>query len=383
MYSQNRYLPYSRQLIEEDDILAVSEVLRSDYLTTGPMVGKFEKALADYCGAKYAVVVASGTAALHAAYYAAGLKDGDEIITSPITFAATSNAALYLNAKPRFVDIEKETGNIDPTLIKEQITDKTKILAPVHYSGHPVDLDRIDAIAKEHGLVVVEDAAHAIGAEYNGKKIGGLSDMTILSFHPVKPMTTGEGGAVLTNNEEFYERLRLFRTHGITKSPDSMEAKDQGPWYYEMQDLGFNSRITDMQCALGLSQLKKMDRFVKERRAIAEFYCTAFQDLDEIEITYEKEYSLSSWHLYPIRLKGSLTSRRREIFEKLRANKIWCQVHYIPVYLQPYYRRIGYSEGLCPQAEQFYSEEISIPVFQGMLQKEMKYVVDVITDSIR
>ena len=382
MYSPNRTLPYSRQLIEEDDIRAVIEVLKSDFLTQGPKIPEFEKALADYCGAKYAVAVATGTAALHAACFAAGLSSGEELVTSPITFAATSNAALYCGARPVFVDIEPETGNIDPSLIEAAITEKTRILAPVDYSGHPVDLDPILEIARKRSLVVIEDASHALGATYKGKKIGSLSDMTVLSFHPVKPITTGEGGAVLTNNEEYYKKLQLFRTHGITKDPDLLEEKDVGPWYYEMHQLGYNFRITDIQCALGLSQLAKLERFIRERRAVVDFYREALAGIPEIEMTREKDYAFSPWHLFPIRLKGELAPRRREIFIRLREAGIWVQVHYIPVYLQPYYRKLGYPAGLCPKAEVFSQSEITLPVFQGMKREETSYVIDRLIDIV-
>lgn len=376
MQNPNRTLPYSRQLVEEEDIQAVAEVLRSDYLTQGPKIDEFEKALANYCGAKYAVVVATGTAALHAAYFAAGLKPGEEIITSPNTFAATSNAALYLDAKPVFVDIEPETGNIDVSKIEEKITEKTRIIAPVHYSGHAVDLDAFHEIVRKHDLIIVEDASHAIGAKYKGKKIGAFSDMTVFSFHPVKPITTGEGGAILTDNEEYYEKLKLFRTHGITKDPEMLQNKDVGPWYYEMQCLGFNFRITDIQCALGLSQLKKLDDFIEHRRKIVKMYQDAFERDERIVIPHEKEYAFSSWHLVPARLRGDMIPGRRDIFEALRAKNIWVQVHYIPVYWQPYYQKLGFKKGLCPEAEKFYESEISLPVFQGMKDEETEYVID-------
>ncbi len=376
MFVPNRTIPYSRQLIEDDDIKAVAEVLKSDYLTQGPKVTEFENALAEYCDAKFAVVFSNGTAALHASYFAAGIKEGDEVIIPPITFAATGNAALYLGAKPVFVDIESGTGNINPALIEEKITHKTKAIIPVHYSGHPVNLDKIHEVAKKYNLIVIEDAAHAIGSRYKRKKIGGLSAMTELSFHPVKPITTGEGGAVLTNDENYYEKMKIFRTHGITNLHRYLNHKDEGGWYYEMQHLGFNYRLTDIQAALGISQLKKLDRFISERRKIRDFYYEAFENIDEIEITKEKEYSYSSWHLFPIRLKGKLVKDRKEIFTHLRNNKIWVQVHYIPVYFLPYYKSLGYKEGLCPAAEEFYRSEISIPIFHGMTLDEAKYVVD-------
>ncbi len=374
MFSPNRMLPYSRQLIEQDDVSAVVKVLQSDFLTQGPKVREFEQALADYGGAEYAVVFNTGTAALHSAYFAAGITSGDEIITSPITFAATANAALYLGARPSFVDIETETGNINPDLIEERITKKTKALVPVHYGGHPVDLDQIHQIAQKYGLLVIEDACHALGTRYKGRKIGAFSDLTVFSFHPVKPLTTGEGGAILTNNEEFYKRLKLFREHGITKSPELLTNKTEGGWYYEMHHLGFNYRITDIQCALGISQLKKLARFIKMRRDIVRFYQESLAGISEIRLPREREYAYSSWHLFPIQLKAELVQRKKEIFRQLRARKIWVQVHYIPVYWHPYYERLGYEKGICPVAEDFYHREISLPVFQGMTNEEAKFV---------
>lgn len=378
MFVLNRNLPYSRQLIEEDDIRAVVEVLKSDYLTQGPMIGKFENALAQYTGAQYTVAFATGTAALHAAYFAAGIKPGDEVITSPITFAATANAALYLGAKPVFVDIEPETGNLNPNLIEEKITPRTRLIAPIHYSGHPVDLDPIHEIAQKYNLLVVEDASHAIGAKYKGKKIGSLSDMTTFSFHPVKPITTGEGGAVLTDNPDFYTRLRLFSSHGITKDPLLLENEQEGSWYYEMLHLGFNFRITDIQCALGVSQLKKLDRFIRERRDIVKRYQEVFRDDQRLLIPCEKDYAFSSWHLLASRLKGEYIKKRKFLFEALREKKIFVQVHYIPTYWQPYYQSLGYVRGICPEAEKFYETEISLPVFQGMKNEEVEYVIDTV-----
>jgi UDP-4-amino-4,6-dideoxy-N-acetyl-beta-L-altrosamine transaminase len=381
MSKLNRLLHYSRQLIEEDDIEEVVKVLRSDFITQGPMVERFEKALAKYVGAKYCVVFSSGTAALHGAYFAAGLAHGDEFITTPNTFAATSNAGLYLGARPIFVDIESDTGNIDPNLIEQKITPKTKLVTAVDYSGHPADIDAIRDIAKDHDLIFIEDAAHALGAEYKGKKVGSFADMTIFSFHPVKIITTGEGGAVCTNNEKFYEKLVIFRQHGITKDSGKFLNPPDGDWYYEMQELGYNYRLTDIQCALGLSQLKKIDRFLKERRKIAKRYMDDFVDVKLFELPVEKEYAKSSWHLFPIKLRDY--SKKAEIFRELRENGILVQVHYIPVYWHPYYQRLGYSKGLCPKAEEFYKKELSIPVFPGLSEEEIAYIEDTLLKVVQ
>jgi UDP-4-amino-4,6-dideoxy-N-acetyl-beta-L-altrosamine transaminase len=354
--------------------------LRSDFITQGPKIPEFEDALASYCGARHAVVFSSGTAALHAAYLSGGIYSGDEIITSPITFAATSNASLFLGATPVFVDIEKDSGNIDTGKIEEHITDKTKLIVPVHYSGHPVYLEKIHELAVKHDLLVVEDACHALGSKYQGSKIGDgtYSNMTVLSFHPVKQITTGEGGAVLTNSKEFHEKLTLFRTHGITKEHFSHEP--DGGWYYEMRHLGYNYRMTDIQAALGLSQLKKLDTFVERRREIAKTYDKAFHDSPYFDTPMEKDYAFSSYHIYPIRLKDGYVHKKKDLFSKLQEYGIGVQVHYIPVYLHSYYQEKGYSRGLCPVAEDFYKRAISIPVYPAMSDKEVRYVIEKILE---
>ena len=368
------YIPYGTQCIEEDDIQAVNEVLRSNYLTTGPKVDEFENAVADYVGAKYAVAVSNGTAALHAACFAAGIQQGDEVITTPITFAASSNCVLYCGGKPVFADIDSKTYNISPASIREKITDKTKAIIAVHFTGQPCEMEEIHKIAKEHKLMVIEDAAHALGAEYKDKKIGSLSDMTTFSFHPVKHITTGEGGMIVTNNEKLYQKLKLFRTHGITRDKN-MLIKDEGGWYYEQQDLGYNYRITDIQCALGISQLKKLDGFVKKRREIAQIYDEAFKDIPNIVIPYQQKDSLSSYHLYVIQV---LAKDRKEIFDKLRSYGIGVNVHYIPVYKHPYYQKNGYSSVICPNAENLYKHIISIPMYPKLRGEEIKYVIETV-----
>ena len=272
------HIPYGRQWIEEDDIQAVIEALKSDFLTTGPRVTQFEKLVAEYTGANYAVAVANGTAALHAACFAAGIGPGDEVITSPITFAASANCVLYCGGIPVFADIDPCTYNIDPNDIRSKITSKTKAIIPVHLAGQPCDMDEIHKIAEQYNLTVIEDGAHALGAEYKGKRIGSLSDMTTFSFHPVKPITTGEGGIITTNDENLYQKLIMFRSHGITRDPALLQ-KNEGSWYYEQQSLGYNYRITDIQCALGISQMKKLDRFIKTRRKLAQRYCNALENL--------------------------------------------------------------------------------------------------------
>lgn len=384
----NRIIPYSRQCIDQDDIAAVISVLESDNLTQGPTIGKFESSISEYTGAQYCVVFSSGTAALHAAYFAAGLGEGDEIITSPITFVATSNAALYLGAKPIFTDIESDTANLDVGKIEEKITENTKILVPVHYAGHPVDMAKLRALGNKHKLTVIEDACHALGARIktgsnSWTKIGGCqkSDMTILSFHPVKHIATGEGGAVLTNNKLFHDRLLMFRSHGITKNRHefvSTNNGEHGEWYYEMQSLGYNYRMTDIQAALGNSQLTKVEQFVKARREIAAHYNSIFMDNPFFDVPAERDSGKSSYHLYTIRLKNHLVNRRTAIFSRMREEGLGVQVLYIPVYLQPYYRKLGYEVGCCPTAEDFYNRAISIPIYHGMPLSDRDKVVDTV-----
>ncbi len=391
-------IPYGRQWIDEEDLSAVLNTLQSDFLTQGPKIGEFERKLAQYCGAKYAVVFSSGTSALHAAYHALGLKKNDEFITSPISFVATANAGLYLGARPVFVDVEKETGNIDPQEIEKAITDKTKLIVPVHYAGHPTDLQRIREIANKYKLSVIEDACHALGAEYGIRqkndntmkfvRIGGChySEMAVLSFHPVKHITTGEGGAVLTNNNEHYEKLLLFRNHGITKDASkykNFQSQVPGEWYHEMHLLGFNYRMTDIQAALGISQLNKLDKFVSLRREIAQKYNDAFRCSPYFEIPIEKEYAKSSYHLYHIRLKDPYRMKKSEIFSDLRNKGLGVQVHYIPIYLEPYYQTLGYEKGICPIAEEFYEREISIQIYPGMTDDDISYVISILTEDFQ
>ena len=373
-------IPYSHQSIDEEDIKAVEDVLKSDWLTQGPKILEFENALASYCDAKYAVVFSNGTAALHAAYFASGLKRDDEFITSPLTFAATANAGLYLGAKPVFADVD-ENGNLDPKEVEKKIGKNTKMIAVVDYTGRPAKLDEFKKIARKNNLVLIEDACHALGAEYGGKKIGSVSDMTVFSFHPVKSITTGEGGAVLTNNEDYLKKLKLFRTHGITKENLKFKKKNDGDWYYEMQELGFNYRMTDIQATLGISQLKKLNDFIRKRKKIAGKYKAALKSLsDYLILPVEDKIHFSAWHLYTIRLKNK--KRRLEVFEKLKKAGIGVQVHYIPVYYHPYYQKLGYKKGLCPKAEQFYESVISLPIFPLLKKQEQSFVIDSLKDIL-
>lgn len=379
MESAMHYIPYGRQSINEDDIKAVEEVLKSDFLTTGPKIAEFERKFADYVGAKYAVAVSNGTAALHIACMAAGIGKGDEVITTPITFAASANCALYCGATPVFADIDPVTYNISPESVKSHVTERTKAIIPVHYTGQTCDMDAIHKIADKYNLIVIEDAAHAVGAEYKGKKIGSLSDMTEFSFHPVKHITCGEGGIVTTNREDLYEKLKLFRTHGITREEKFLHKVD-GPWYYEQIDLGYNYRITDIQAALGISQLGRIDKFLEKRKKIAAKYDEAFRNFDGIEIPEQAEYSNSAYHLYVIKVDKSI---RKALFEYLRANNIGVNVHYIPVYTFPYYREHGYENVKCENAEKLYESIISIPIYYDLSDEEQDYVIDKIKEFMK
>lgn len=367
-----KMIPYGRQTIEEDDIQAVVDVLRSDYLTTGPKIAEFEKMVADYVGAKYAVAISNGTSALHAACFAAGIQPGDEVITTPLTFAASANCVLYCGGTPVFADVDPKTYNIDPEDIRRKITDKTKAIIAVHLAGQPCDMDEIHKIAKEHDLLVIEDGAHALGSVYKGKKVGTLSDMTTFSFHPVKPITTGEGGMIVTDNEQFYQKMMLFRSHGITRNENLMTRND-GPWFYQQLDLGYNYRITDIQCALGCSQMKKLDRFLALRKEIVARYNEAFADCENIVTPYQLPETESGWHLYIVQVKNC---DRRKVFEALREHGIAVNVHYIPVYLHPYYQEHGYKDVHCRNAEEVYSHIISLPLYPTLTEEQQQYVIE-------
>jgi perosamine synthetase len=368
-------LPYGRQSIDESDIQAVVETLRSDWLTTGPKVAEFEEALASRVGAKYAVSFSSGTAALHAAAFAAGLQPGDEAITSPLTFAATANCVLYQGAMPVFADVAKDTLNLDPGIVAARITPRTKAILPVDYAGHPADLDSIVQLAERDGLIVIEDACHALGAEYRERRVGSIAHMTVFSFHPVKHLTTGEGGMVTTDNPVFAETLRRFRNHGI--SSDARQRQRAGQWHYEMVLLGFNYRLTDIACALGLQQMKKQEANLARRRQIASRYAAEFRDIPGVLPPQTRKDVNPAWHLYPIRLDLTrLSAGRGEVFRALRAENIGVNVHYIPVHLHPYYRdRFGYKGGEFPVAEGAYERLISLPMFHGMSDSDVDDVV--------
>lgn len=369
-------LYYGHQYLDEKDVQAVVEVLHSDYLTCGPKITELEQKLCELTGAKYAVVCSNDTAALHIACMAAGVSAGDEVITTPITFLASSNCALYCGAKPVFADIDEETYNIDPKEIEKAMTPKTKAVVAVDYTGQVVDLDAIMETCHKQNVVVIEDAAHSIGTLYKGRPIGSIADMTTFSFHPVKTVTAGEGGAVLTDNEEYYKKLLLYRSHGMTRDQAQMTKESEGGWYYQMIDLGYNYRMTDMQAALLISQLEKLPMFSKRRKEIVARYNEAFSRIPELTLQQELEGSDTTRHLYILRIKPEkLRIDRRGFFDALAAENIMCNVHYIPIYLQPYYQEMGYPKGLCPRAEKLYSEMMSLPLYYAMTDQDVEDVI--------
>lgn len=368
---------YGRQWIDEDDVQAVVDTLQSDFLTCGPKIIELEKKICDYTGAKYAVAVSSGTAALHCACIAAGLCPGDEVITTPLTFAASANCALFCGATPIFADVNPNTYNIDPQSIREKITKKTKAIVAVDFTGQAVEIDEIRKICREFNLIFIEDAAHSIGTRYNDKMVGNLADMTTFSFHPVKTITGGEGGAITTNDEVLYNKLVLAHTHGITHDINQMiEKNPEGPWCYEEISLGYNYRITDIQAALLISQMNKLDSFITRRKDIVRQYNDAFRDMPEIIVQEEISESDTCRHLYIIRLNFDMLScSRREFFDAMSAENIQCQIHYIPVYWFPYYSDLGYKKGICPIAEEIYKGIMSIPLFPKMSDKDIEDVI--------
>lgn len=374
---------YGHQYIDENDINAVIQVLKSEYLTCGEEIGKLEEKLCKVTGAKYSVVVSSGTAALHLAALAAGIKEGDEVITTPITFAASANCILYCGAVPVFADIDRKTYNIDPKEIEKKITEKTKAVIAVDFVGQAVEIDPIRELCKKNHLFFIEDAAHSIGTTYKEKAVGSLADMTTFSFHPVKTVTGGEGGAILTNKKELYEKLLLYRTHGITRKEDQMKQIAEGEWYYEQILLGYNYRMTDMQAALISSQLDKLGQFVKRRKEIVEIYNKAFEEIPEIIRQEEIEESDTVRHLYIIQLDmEKLKVDRREIFYALRAENVYCNVHYLPVYYHPYYKQLGYKDGICPKAEELYKRIITIPLYYSMTDQDVSSVIEAVKKVI-
>jgi UDP-4-amino-4,6-dideoxy-N-acetyl-beta-L-altrosamine transaminase len=383
-------IPYSRQDIDEEDIQAVVEVLRSDYLTQGPVVPAFEKSITDYCAVNYAVAVNSATSALHVACLALGVSKGDIVWTSPITFVASANCALYCGADIDFVDIDSKTYNMSVNCLSEKLQQAEilgklpKVVIPVHLCGQPCDMERIYALSLKYKFKIIEDASHAIGAKYQNQSVGNcaFSDITIFSFHPVKIITTGEGGMATTNDKSIANKMRLFRSHGITRDPLEMQHEPDGPWYYEQVELGFNYRITDLQAALGLSQMQRLDNFVKQRQSIAKKYDELLSVLPVL-LPFQLESSRSAFHLYVIRLKAKEKSKtHKEIFEKIRQLGIGVNLHYMPVYNQPYYQKIGFKRNYCIEADSYYKEAISLPIYPALSDMKQIQVVNALKESL-
>ena len=376
-------LPYGHQTLTEDDLQAVLDVLRSDWITTGPKIDEFEEVFAAYVGSKHAVSFSSGTAALHGAVAVAGVERGHEVITTPLTFCATANSVLYQQAVPKFADVTQDTLTLDPSEVERLVSRQTKAILPVDYAGHPADLDELLLLAEREGLVVIEDAAHALGARYRSRSVGSVSHMTVFSFHPVKHLTTGEGGMVTTDNDTYARQLRSFRNHGI--DVDARARQTTGQWYYEMKTLGYNYRLTDIGCALGLSQMPRLNKNIERRREIAKLYKENFQTLDALRLPFIRPDSESSWHLYPVRINLKVVQGTRdEIFQALRAEGIGVNMHYIPVYLHPYYQaRFAGQDTSCPVAERSYKELISLPMFQSMTDEDVQDVVTAVGKVIQ
>ncbi len=384
-------IPYGRQSISEDDIDAVTRVLRSDWLTQGPAVEHFESSVAEYCGARYSVAVCNATSALHLACKALGLGHGDILWTSPITFVASANCALYCGADVDFVDIDPNTYNMSAELLEAKLREAhkagrlPKVIVPVHFAGQSCAMEEIARLAKQYGVSVIEDASHAIGGRYKESRVGSCSysDLTVFSFHPVKIITTGEGGIALTNREDIYEILLSLRSHGITRNPELMEGESHGSWYYQQTELGYNYRMTDIQAALGTSQMKSLDEFVARRRVLADRYSKQFKGLP-LTLPWQHPDTFSPFHLYVIRLRREeINKTHRKVFESLRGAGIGVNIHYIPVHTQPYYARLGFKTGAFPESEKYYSEAISLPLFSGMTDEEQKQVIRAVRATLQ
>ncbi len=376
---RDTYLPYGRQFIDEDDIHAVVQTLQSDFLTCGPKVKEFEQALCSLTGANFATAVSNGTGALHVACLAAGIRSGDEVITTPITFAATANAILYCGGTPVFADIDPKTYTIDPRSIEGHITEKTKAIIAVDFTGQACAYDPILEICHKYNLLLIEDAAHSIGTMYRGRPVGQIADLTTFSFHPVKTLTAGEGGAVLAQDPELAKRMELFARHGITRNPQLLQEQANSNWYYEQKLLGYNYRMTDIQCALAISQMEKLDRFVARRKQLVGQYNQMLHEIPEVILQEENDGSDSVRHLYILRLDfRNLSCGRKEIYDALQAENIGVNVHYIPVYFFPYYQQLGYQRGICPNAEDYYETSMTLPLFYSMTDRDQQDVVNAV-----
>lgn len=377
---------YGRQSVNEQDIKAVEEVLRSDFLTQGPSIERFEQRVADYCGAKYAVAVTNATSALHIACKSAGLSHGATLWTSPITFVASANCGRYCGAEVDFVDIDDKSYNMSADELEKKIAagDKPKVVVPVHLCGQSCDMEKIYALSKKYSFTIIEDASHALGAMYKDTRVGSCcySDMTVFSFHPVKIITTGEGGMVLTNNKKLYEKLVLYRSHGITRDASKMTKEADGPWYYQQIELGYNYRMTDIQAALGYSQMERLDTFVARRRQLAQRYDDLLADLP-IRIPKQNADTNSSWHIYVVRLDKTRTSKSKvEVFEEMKKRGVTLNLHYIPVHLQPYYQALGFKRGDFPASERYYEEAFTLPIYYELTDEQQNQVVGALREVL-
>ncbi|MEU8359211.1 aminotransferase class I/II-fold pyridoxal phosphate-dependent enzyme [Nonomuraea sp. NPDC048882] len=366
-------LPYGRQSIAESDVAAVAEVLRGDWLTTGPAVGRFEAELARWTGGVPCVAVTSGTAALHVAYVAAGVGPGDEVVTSPLTFVATAATAALLGARVVFADVQPDTGNLDPDAAAALVTCRTRAVTAVDYAGHPADYDELRTVTERFGAVLVGDSAHSIGSAYKDRPVGALADLTTFSFFPTKTVTTAEGGAVAASDPERFQRAAAFRNHGLVREPSEQREPDEGGWHQEVHAFGLNYRLPDVLCALGLSQLRRLDRFRARRAELVARYNTLLRDVPGLTLPAQRAYVRPSWHLYPVRVHDG---RRREVYERMRASGIGVQVNYLPAYRHPVFADLGYRRGLCPRAEAYYAEQLSLPLFPDLTDAQQDRVVE-------
>ncbi len=373
-------LPYGRQSMSEEDIEAVVAVLRGDWLTTGPTVTEFEEAIGKAAGGHRAVSCTSGTAALHIAYSALRLGSGDQVVTTPMTFVATASCASVLGAEIVFADVEEDTALLDPAAVEAAVTDRTKVVAAVDFAGHPADYDALQPIADRVGALTLDDAAHSVGGTYRGRPVGDLADLTTLSFFPTKNLTTGEGGAVVCRDPEIAQRAHEFHFIGLVRDPDRFAITDQGPWHQEVHELGLNYRLTDIASALGLAQLRRLESFKLRRTEITARYNAALADVDGLRTPTQRDDVDPAWHLYPLRV---LDGRRREVFEAMRARGIGVQVNYIPVYWHPVYADLGYRRGMCPNAEAFYAEELSLPLYPDLTDAQVDQVIETLVDVVR
>lgn len=381
--ASDHYLGYGHQSISEEDIRAVADCLRSEYLTCGPATSEFEEALKGVTGASYVTAVSNGTAALHVACLAAGIRPGDEVIVSPITFAASANCVRYCGATPVFADIDPWTWNISPASIREKVTDKTRAVVAVDFGGVHIPSDEIRTICDEHNLTFIEDAAHSLGTSHNGKPVGSIADITTFSFHPVKTVTTGEGGAVATNDPEIAKKIELYAKHGITRKPELMRCQDEGGWYYEQLVLGYNYRINDIQAALGTSQLRRLGEFAARRRELVSFYNECFADIPEVSFQKDPSPEETVRHLYCLKFDTeSLGVSRRYIYDALKAENIGVNVHYLPVYLLPYYQDLGHGRGECPNAENYYDHAVTLPLHCCLTDEDVQHVVDAVVKVV-